>query len=131
MIYLAVMLLITGVRIAVTRLPLAPCFMLVSLAAYMVINYVSWDAWVVRANVERYQVNRTLDPAYLVELSADAVPELVKLVENDGSPYIHNAFNKKLEQKLDEIRQENTGWPSFNVSRFRAQQSLEAYVQQR
>lgn len=72
--------------------------------------------------MERYEASGKLDAAYLSGLSWGAVPKLIE-------------FSKKedglLDQNLRDKWQSNTiaeqEWPSFNISKYRAQQALEQY----
>ncbi|MBW3555475.1 MAG: DUF4173 domain-containing protein [Actinobacteria bacterium] len=64
----------TGAR----RAWLAPAAGSLALAGLLITNVVNPEAVVVRRNVERFGSSPELDARYLVELSDDAVPELVR-----------------------------------------------------
>ena len=82
------------------------------------LNILNPEAFIARQNIDRFHKNGKIDGYYLSRLSADAVPELDKVLKGD---------NKKLKQDLGEhlARQWHTGsnfeqtgnWQSFNLSR--------------
>jgi hypothetical protein len=55
-----------------------PGALVTAVAAIVVLHTVNPDDWIVRANVARIQAHRSFDAGYVQELSADAVPALVK-----------------------------------------------------
>lgn len=122
MIFLSLLLVIAAVRISRVNFPLAKCYIVLGLLAYVLMNYIGMDGIIAGRNMERYEASGKLDAAYLSGLSWDAVPKLIE-------------FSKKedglLDQNLRDKWQSNTiaeqEWPSFNISKYRAQQALEQY----
>ncbi|QJD85464.1 DUF4153 domain-containing protein [Cohnella herbarum] len=121
MIYLAVMLVIAAVRVRMRILPLAKCYIVISLAAYVFINYVGMDRLIAENNIERYQETGKIDLQYLSGLSADAIPTLVNFSEQE---YPGPGMKTLLVNKWETIKVEDRRWPSFNVSIFRAEKAL-------
>lgn len=119
MIYLAVLLVIAAVRVRMHILPLAKCYIVISLAAYVFINYVGMDRVIAENNIERYKETGKIDLHYLSELSADAIPTLVYFSEHEYSD-----MKTLLINKWETIKVADRQWPSFNVSVFRAEKAL-------
>ncbi|MEX1071714.1 MAG: DUF4173 domain-containing protein [Anaerolineales bacterium] len=85
------------------------------------------DAFIVRANLQRYQTSGDIDIGYLASLSADAVPPLVaeylhaKVAGNDDRTQIAaGALACHASQHYDYAG--NTAWQSWHYSRNAAQQ---------
>jgi Domain of unknown function (DUF4173) len=73
------------------------------------------DAWIARANVERWRDTGRLDVEYARSLSADATPALAAL----PSPLRSEAL-APVRERLDR----DEPWTSLNIARHRAQQAL-------
>jgi hypothetical protein len=82
-------------------------------AALLAFTLADPDAQIARRNAERLAATGTVDTAYLVGLSADAVPELARLPE----PYRSCV--------LSELRVAPDSWSGFNLSRRRARMVLD------
>nr|WP_306220435.1 DUF4173 domain-containing protein [Cohnella sp. WQ 127256] len=119
MIYLAVLLVIAAVRVRMHILPLAKCYIVISLAAYVFINYVEMDRVIAENNIERYKETGKIDLHYLSSLSADAIPTLVNFSEHE-----YPDMKNLLVNKWETIEVEDLRWSSFNVSVFRAEKAL-------
>lgn len=125
MIFMGLLLILAAVRIAVPRLPLAKCYIVLGLASYVVMNYIGMDVIIANKNMERYEVSGKLDADYLVGLSPEVIPSLIK-------------FSRKEEGMLDQfLRNEwwdgaqiERKWQSFNFPEYRAQRELEKYFAQ-
>jgi hypothetical protein len=125
MIYLGVLMALAAVRIRYERISLAKAYLLVSMVAYVLINYAGMDRWIAANNLERYEANGVLDAAYLGGLSADAVPALIRF-STERYPLLED----QLLYKRIELSGSEREWPSFNASRHRALQALEAYFRE-
>ncbi|WKL01487.1 DUF4173 domain-containing protein [Paenibacillus amylolyticus] len=80
MIFLALLLLIAGLRIRYTSIPLIRWYIVLALTAYVAVNYVGMDKRIAELNIERYHQTGNIDGTYLASLSADAVPLLESLL---------------------------------------------------
>jgi hypothetical protein len=124
--------------------------MFVVAAGYLAtLNLLNPDAFIVRQNLARYRASGDLDAAYLVRLSADAVPGLYRTlaeVQGDGQPVFSLSCDPYwadeneeecmttlsgilFEDLLDRYSdmQEDAGWrrwQSFHLSRQRAYQLM-------
>ena len=83
MIFLALLLLIAGLRIRYTSIPLLRWYIVLSITAYTAVNYVGMDNRIAELNVERYHKTGSIDTAYLANLSADAIPQLRKFAQEE------------------------------------------------
>lgn len=81
MIFLALLLLIAALRIRYTSIPLIRWYIVLSLTAYVAINYVGMDHRIAALNIERYHQTGHIDASYLANLSSDAVPLLREFAE--------------------------------------------------
>ncbi|MCI3921572.1 DUF4173 domain-containing protein [Paenibacillus sp. TRM 82003] len=115
MLYLGVLMLLAAVRVRKGAFPLARAYVIVSLVAYVAINYVGMDRWIAAKNIERYHAGHEIDANYLGGLSADAVPVLIRFREEaypELLPYLHS--------KQLELESGDPGWQAFNLARHRA-----------
>ncbi|MFA6322764.1 MAG: DUF4173 domain-containing protein [Candidatus Buchananbacteria bacterium] len=93
---------------------------------FAVFNLFNPDAYIARKNIEQFAAAEKLDLKYLSTLSADAVPQIVKLLEykdvkdNQGNDLSESArlYLKELEIKLKDPSYQN--WQSFNLARAKA-----------
>ena len=85
-------------------------------AAIFAVNVVNPDALIARTNLDRPR----LDLPYLMNLSDDATPELVKAL-----PTLEPRLREQLAAELASRRRGESDWRTWNWSRHRAQQELE------
>ncbi|MFC4303644.1 DUF4153 domain-containing protein [Cohnella boryungensis] len=124
MIYLAFLLLLAALRIRTDLVPLSKCYIVLSLAAYVLVNYVGMDRIIAEKSIERFEESGQIDRDYLSGLSADAVPALVRY----GRENADTAFINRLERHHGELLRSSGDWRSYNVSEQLARNALkEAY----
>jgi hypothetical protein len=119
MIYLAILLIIAALRIRSVKIPLAQCYIVISLVAYVMVNYAGMDRIIAEKNIERYRDSGNIDAPYLSTLSVDAFPLLVEFSKKE-----YPAMKPLLEKKWVSLSSEDRRWPSFNASRYRAEKQL-------
>lgn len=124
MIYLAVLLLIAGVRIAFKGVPLARYYIVLSLAAYVLVNYMGMDRIIAANNIERYERTGKIDTSYLRSLSTDATPLLIRFAK-DGGP----GMEALLQEARDDLSAVDRDFRSFNLSSYLAERALERYIE--
>ncbi|MFB5268724.1 DUF4153 domain-containing protein [Paenibacillus enshidis] len=122
MIFLGLLLLIAALRIHITRIPLAKCYVVLGLCAYVLINYIGMDTIIADRNIERYRVSGNMDVYYLQGLSADAVPRLIEFARNE-----YPELNAHLQERFAGMDSIHVPWQSFNLAEYRAQKALEDY----
>lgn len=124
MLYLAVLLVCAGLRIRFTSVPLAKCMIVVSLAAYLAVNYVSMDRIILQQNIERYRVSGNIDAEYLAGLSLDVVPSLLKFSREHGNENL----GRDLHERWDLLSRQDTSWQSYNAAKAKAFHALKQDV---
>ncbi|NGM83429.1 DUF4173 domain-containing protein [Paenibacillus sp. 7124] len=124
MIFLGLLLTVTALRIGLPRFPLAKCYILLTAAAYLVMNFIGMDAMIAGKNIARYEATGKIDAAYLLTLSDDAVPRLIEFSrQNNGM------LDSGLRNKRSDLAVAAGKWPSFNLSRHRALTELGRYLE--
>lgn len=123
MIFLGVLLIIAGLRIHFSNLPLAKFYIIFGLISYVIMNYVGMDIIIAEKNMERYKESHNIDESYLNTLSADAIPTLIKFSRDE-----HAIMDTYLQEQLQYLSERDRDWPSFNVSEYRAEKALKAYL---
>lgn len=121
MIFLALLLLIAALRIRYTSIPLIRWYIVLSLTAYVAINYVGMDHRIASLNIERYHQTGHIDASYLANLSSDAVPLLREFAEEEY-PELKDAMLERYAYVQTE--KVNHSWTSFNLARYRASREL-------
>ncbi len=87
-------------------------------------NALNPDAFIAKKNIEQFAKAGLLDTKYLSTLSADAIPEIAKLLQYEG--YL-NKYGRSLPEAAREIlkskkeRYSKQPWQSFNLSRNKAE----------
>ena len=97
----------------------------------LTLNVLNVDSFIVSRNINQVGQDESLDTHYLVSLSEDAVPQLVKEFKSSAhSTRIHEAIgsvlicqNQKLEINTQESSQDD--WRSFNFSEWNAHRNLQ------
>ncbi|ANF94859.1 DUF4153 domain-containing protein [Paenibacillus bovis] len=120
MIFLGVLLIVAGLRIHFRRLPLARCYIILALAAYVLVNYAGMDRQIASRNIERYEQTGQLDMDYLTSLSADAVPELLTFSRQHEVPGLAAGLHEHWAYLFDQ----DEGWQSINLSNYLAIRAL-------
>lgn len=118
MIFLALLLLIAGLRIRYTSIPLIRWYIVLALTAYVAVNYVGMDKQIAELNIERYHQTGNIDATYLASLSADAVP-LLRAFALEEYPDLKREMLER--QAYLEMDRSDRSWPSYNVARHRAE----------
>ena len=97
----------------------------------LTLNLLNVDSFIVSRNINQVGQDGILDTHYLVSLSEDAIPQLVKEFNSPAhSTQIHETIGSVLvchEQKieLDEQDSSQKDWRSFNFSEWRAHRQLQ------
>ncbi len=120
MLFLGVLLVLAGLRIRFSRLPLYKCFLVLGLSAYVVLNYAGMESWIAERNIERYAQSGELDQEYLLGLSAEAVPVLLTFAEQH--PELELA--PRLRENHQDVLEQDRSWQSFNWAMYRAAREL-------
>ncbi|PQP81157.1 DUF4173 domain-containing protein [Paenibacillus sp. PCH8] len=121
MIFMVLLLLIAGLRIRYTSIPLIRWYIVLAITAYVAVNYVGMDNRIAELNIERYHQTGQIDASYLASLSADATPLLREFALKEYP----DLKREMLERQADlDMYTADRSWPSYNVARHRAEQEL-------
>lgn len=128
MLYLAIVLLLLLLWIFRPQLCFGKCLVLLTLFAYVTLNFMNVDKIIVKDNIAQYHKNHKFDVAYAQRLSYDTVPQLIHFCEDTRSsdPALSSSLYKLLRDKADEAKQYKT-FQSYNYSIERAKRLLENF----
>jgi hypothetical protein len=124
MILLFFLFIINIVFIWYLKLPIIKAYFITALVVYTVLNFANVDMIIAGNNINRYFETGQIDMEYLKGLSFEAVPEMVRLVEDDDLRNEVLVYFKDKKLELDE----QDRWQSFNYSRARASRTIERYI---
>ncbi len=124
MIMLFFLFIINIVFIWYSKLPIIKTYFITALVVYTVLNFANVDMIIARNNVNRYFNTGQIDMEYLKGLSCEAVPEMVRLVEDDDLRKEVLVYFKDKKLELDE----QDRWQSFNYYRARTSGIIERYI---
>ncbi|MGI6777707.1 MAG: DUF4153 domain-containing protein [Acetivibrionales bacterium] len=125
MAFLFVLFIITLYRIWREEVSLLKPYIITSIAAFVLINYINIDVIIAANNINRYYNTGKIDTNYLRCLSYDAVPQLVRLLNDEDE-----SVSESIENYLYNIKEEldrPQPWQSFNISKHRAKKILSGY----
>jgi len=100
-------------------------YIIISIVAFVAVNYMNVDVIVARNNIDRYHKTHNIDVQYLAGLSYDAVPLLVELLDDKDKNVAAQIENCLYEKKKELSRKRP--WQSFNISSYRAKKLLTGY----
>ena len=123
MMFLCVLFMIAFYKIWNERISLLKPYIVVSIMAYMIINFANIDVLIAKNNVDRYLETGKLDTHYLRNLSYDSIPELVSLLDDKK---VSTDIKKYLVEQQRVISKKQS-WQSFNLSQHKAKQVLSQY----
>lgn len=121
--YLFVLFSLSLVKIWRQSVPLLKSFLIVSIVAYTILNYINIDKIIVKNNIERYNQGAPIDISYLTTLSYDALPQLVDFMNGTTDSTLENNLEEGLKSK-EEYLAKTRPWQSFNISEYNAMKSL-------
>ncbi|MET0779406.1 MAG: DUF4173 domain-containing protein [Candidatus Saccharimonadales bacterium] len=92
------------------------------------VNVVNVDKFVAHQNITRYHATGKLDTYYLAQLSTDATPETVKLLDVQDKT-AREGWASVLFQKRMVLQNAEKPWQSTNLSRNRALHTLNSHIE--
>lgn len=97
---------------------------LVSMISFLIIfNFLNPDVFIAQRNIERFNQSGKIDVHYLGKLSADAVPEILRVYNRLDDPD-KVELKKLLDTKKAWLEKQQAHWQTFNFSRNRALNAL-------
>lgn len=127
MLFIFVILITTLIKVWKENFYLLKSYIVVSIIAYLAINYFNVDAFIADNNIRRFEADSTkiVDTNYLYCLSNDAVPYMIKLLDNENEEV---AMNIKDGLKYRKSRlASKSDWQSFNLADYKAKNILDTY----
>lgn len=121
--YLFVLLIVTLCKIWYQSIHLLKFYIVISVVAYTLLNYINIDSIIVKNNIERYNKGNPIDIVYLTTLSYDVVPKLVDLAQSTSDQTLANQLGDGLIHKKQALEKARP-WQSFNISMYRARRVL-------
>lgn len=112
-------MILVAINIWNKKLPIIRIGIIVSLASYLIINFINIDGIVARENINRYVETGKIDFHYLVDLSTDAAGEMSRLKNIDDKMY------GEYIEYLNTYELEEVQWQSFNLSQYNAKKLVE------
>jgi hypothetical protein len=122
MLLLFILCLIALIGIWYSRVSIIKSIILVSIAAYTIVNYLNVDGFIARKNVELYFQTGKIDAKYLCTLSYEAVPYMLQLKDVQDNQ-VRDIVNKNLESRKEVLAREKH-WSEFNFSKDKARKLL-------
>jgi hypothetical protein len=120
MVFLLELFIIAGYKLCREAVSLTKPYIIVAIAAYVIVNYINIDVIIAKNNIARYEETGKIDTYYLTRLSYDAVPQLIKLYQ--AHPELPHLRDNLLAIKSRVM--EPVPWPSFNWSLYRAKKAF-------
>lgn len=120
MIFLFVLLAVAFYKIWNEKFSLLKPYILISLTAYLALNFANIDVFIAQKNIDRYLETGKLDTSYLRHLSYDSIPVLVGLLNEENTPQDLKQYFEEQRLKLSQPQD----WQSFNISRYEAEKVL-------
>ncbi len=98
------------------------------LVSLLVLNHVNADAWIANHNVALYESSGQIDTNLYKELSNDAVPAMMNLVQSDD-PEVESKIARQLLLRYETITERlDEKWQLLNVSDSRAKALIETQL---
>ena len=122
MAFLFVLFLLALYRIWNEKFTLVKPYIITSIVAFLIVNYMNVDVIIARNNVDRFYNDKKIDMQYLGDLSYDAVPQIARLLDSKDTAVAQQANALLCAKKLQ--LSEESPWQSFNLSEIRARDFL-------
>jgi len=120
MMLLGILFIIAFYKIWNERMSLLKPYIVVSIMAYLIINFVNIDVLITKNNLDRYLETGKLDTQYLRNLSYDTIPQLVNLIDDEK---VSIDIKKYFGEQYKALSKKQS-WQSFNWSQYKAKQVL-------
>ncbi len=121
--YLAVLFVVTLVKIWRQTLPMLKSYIVISIIAYTLVNYINVDSLIVRNNLERFNKGYPIDISYVTTLSYDAVPQLVDFMNTTSDKGVAAQLQTALARRKQALAPA-IPWQSLNLAKYRAREAL-------
>ncbi|MGG3925393.1 DUF4173 domain-containing protein [Metabacillus fastidiosus] len=119
MILLFLLLLLVLIKIWIKKIKYIQLSLIITLLAYVGLNYLNIDKIIIEKNLERYEATKKIDYYYISTLSEEAVPYLIEFNKED--------IDRGLLERKAYLKETSAHWQSFNISQQRAKELLEKW----
>lgn len=123
MLYLFVIMAATLYKIWRNKSSLIRLYAVISIIAYVGINYANIDVIIAKNNVVRYNRENRIDVSYLTSLSNDALPYLVDFADSGVDKETELKLRDSFEKRKLRLQSKNS-WQSFNIAELKAKKLL-------
>ncbi len=106
-------------------------YAVICIGFYLTTNIIKIDTIIAKRNIDMYLAGRTesLDIDYLTQLSVDAVPEIIRLVDDGVELIIRYQARTYLQDKYKYYSNLEYNWQSYNLSVDRTKELLEGNLE--
>ena len=127
MIFIFAILIATLIKVWKENIYLLKSYIVIAIIACLAINYFNVDAFIAKNNIRRYEKDKTkaIDTYYLSNLSNDAVPYMIKFLDNKNEE-VASEIKYVLKNRKSGLKSKRS-WQSFNLSDYRAKKILDEY----
>jgi hypothetical protein len=122
MIFLGILLVLALIRVWYARMPLLKQYYIVTIASFVLLNFMNIDIMIAKNNLARYTHSGKIDLYYLSSLSDDIIPTLVHF--NQSSIKKPEGLQDLLIRKKKKLEQEDHAWQAFNLAKYNARKAL-------
>jgi hypothetical protein len=122
MIFLGILLALALMRVWYAKLPLLKQYILVTLASFVLLNFINIDMLITSNNLTRYSHTGKIDLEYIGSLSEDIIPTLVHF--NQSSVKKPEGLQELLLRKKKKLELSDHAWQAFNLAKYNARKAL-------
>ena len=91
-----------------------------------IMNGINPDAFIARQNIDRYATTKQLDVQYLTQLSDDALPETIKVLDIQDEQLRGTFASLLYQNNINRFIASRQSWQSLNFSNFQANKLLQS-----
>lgn len=126
MFFILALLIAALIKIWYEKLILLKWYLIITAAAFLVLNFSNINAQIAKNNIEVYHRTGKIDVYYLTNLSAEAVPYTAKFYTeiSKKDPDKAEALEAYLKEQKERLEQSGKSWQSFSLSRSEAVKAL-------
>jgi hypothetical protein len=113
MILIGILLIILLLGIWVKKTPVLKYSVIAALTVYTALNFINIDRIIAKENILRYEETGKIDVGYIINLSYDAMPEIVRLL-NAEETEVSQQIREHLERQKEIMHDQYDQWYEYN-----------------
>lgn len=127
MFFILALLIAALIKIWYEKLILLKWYLIITAAAFLVLNFSNINAQIAKNNIEVYHRTGKIDVCYLTSLSAEAIPYTSEFYTEISKKDPDNAavLEAYLKNEKEYLERSSKNWQSFSLSRIQALKALE------